>query len=95
MYIIDDELPKDCFSCIHRTKCNIWEEFMTLSIDEADIRIDTLKYFKPMEHRCCKYVVEIPSSLVKFYNKFILMKCPHLCKGCRHKNKCDIYNIGR
>ena len=41
MYIVDEKLPKDCFECKFRTKCNVWESFLKLPLNMQEINIDS------------------------------------------------------
>ena len=94
MYIVDDKLPKDCFECKFRTKCNVWEAFLRLPIEMAEIKMDDLELLKPMKYRNCK-IHKVPSWIARLYFKFIKGKCKHLCCTCNHKNKCELYLYGR
>ena len=94
MYIVNDKLPKDCFECKFRTKCDVWESFLRLPLNMAEIEIEDLKYLRPMVFRNCK-LRKIPPFISRFYIKFIKKKCQHLCILCEHKNHCELYTFGK
>lgn len=93
MYLVNDKLPKDCFECKFRTKCDVWQAFLKLPINIAEIKLEDMNVLKPMIYRNCK-IYKVPKWIKRFYFKFIMRKCPHLCKFCKHKNKCEIYLNG-
>lgn len=89
MYIIDEKLPKDCFECKFRTRCNVWEAFLKLPINPDELDIDDLDYLKPMVFTSCK-IKPIPQLIQKLYIKWVMKSCRHLCLFCNHKNKCEL-----
>lgn len=94
MYIVNDNMPKDCFECPFRTKCNVWEDFLKLPINEANIEIDSVMFLKPTVFRACK-IQRIPNKVMRFYLKWGKRLCRHLCLYCKHKKYCDLYNYSR
>ncbi|MBO7691152.1 MAG: hypothetical protein J6T10_00780 [Methanobrevibacter sp.] len=89
MYIVDEKLPKDCFECKFRTRCNVWESFLKLPLNMQEINIDDLDYLRPMVFSTCR-LHPIPSIIQKLYMKWYMRKCMHLCLFCKHKNKCEL-----
>lgn len=92
MYIVNDDLPKNCLHCPYTSKCNVCELIVGEMSDDEFMDFPTPK---PMQYPCCRIIATIPRRLVKFYRKWIKGWCRHLCVGCRHRRKCDIYNSGR
>lgn len=87
MLLVNEELPKNCIHCPHTDKCNVWQ----LIVDEMDE--DMFMDFptpQPMQYPCCKYIVEIPHWIVRFYRKWFKGICPHICLWCKHKKECDL-----
>lgn len=93
MYLVNKKLPKDCFECEYRTKCDVWQAFLRLPIDMAEIKMEDMELLKPMRYRNCK-IHKIPKFISRFYFKFILKKCQHICRLCKHKKQCEIYQYG-
>lgn len=94
MYIVNEKMPKDCFECKFRTKCDVWEAFIRLPIDMSKIDIDDLEYLRPMVFRNCK-IRKVPAFISRLYFKWIKKKCQHLCLTCEHRSHCEIYLYGR
>ena len=94
MYLVTDDLPKDCFECKFRTKCEVWEKFLNLPFDKGEILMNDLDLLKPRVFTCCK--IHPTTKLVsRFYFKWVLKRCRHICLFCRYKRHCEIYLNGR
>ena len=89
MYIVNEKLPKDCFECKFRTKCNVWEAFLKLPINIEELNMDDLEYLKPMVFSHCK-LYEVPNKYVRLFHKWIKRECMHICLFCKHKHKCEM-----
>lgn len=94
MYLVTEEMPKDCFECKFKNGCQVWDDFMKLPLDHATIIMDDLQWLKPTVFKCCK-IQPLNKIASRFYLKWILKKCRHICYFCRHKEKCEIYQDGR
>ena len=92
MYIVLEELPKNCFDCKFRTKCNVWEKFLKLPFNDYGIEQEDLRYLKPTVFSVCR-LRPIPLLIQKLYVKWHMKQCRHLCLFCKFKKQCELCTV--
>lgn len=86
MYIVKEDLPENCFRCKYNVKCDVWQLIMSDMFEPQFMDYPTPK---PKQFKCCKLIV-LPTWIDKWYKKWVLKQCRHICLWCRHRKECDL-----
>lgn len=92
MYIVKDDLPENCLHCPHSPKCEVWLQVFDA---QNELKLLDIPTPKPMQYAGCKIIsmehyYQPIANRPKWFRKWVLGECRHLCALCNYRKECDI-----